>query len=152
MYLARFRFAAAFAGVAAGFTVGCTDPTGSGGSAGSEPVIGVKGVFGLVDLKASTVSAPEDVDPDGYTVAVDDAFGWPIASGQVRTLVVSAGTHRMLLQGVAANCTVTSENPVSVDVPASPAVAAPVTWEVVCGPNGDTGAGAWDIRRAPDPG
>ncbi len=69
------------------------------------------------DLTVTTTTTGSNLDPDGYTVTVDDATSQPIATnGSVTFIGLSPGEHSVALSGVAANCTVTSANPVMVTV------------------------------------
>src|SRR5207302_1261801 len=72
------------------------------------------------DLTVTAATTGQDLDPDGYTVTVD--------GGQSRSLGVNASTtysaltaasHTVALTGVAGNCTVSGQNPRSVNVPTS---------------------------------
>lgn len=62
-------------------------------------------------------------DPDGYSLQADRAPELPV---EVNATVVltdfSPGPHLLQLNGVAPNCTVTGENPRTIDVPASAAL------------------------------
>jgi len=65
----------------------------------------------------TTTTTGASLDPDGYTVTVDDATSQPIATnGSVTFTGLSPGDHSVALSGVAGNCTVTSANPVMVTV------------------------------------
>ena len=69
------------------------------------------------DLTVTTTTTGASLDPDGYTVTVDDATSQPIATnGSVTFTGLSPGDHSVALSGVAGNCTVTSANPVMVTV------------------------------------
>ena len=92
------------------FSVGCTAPTGT--------------------LKVTT-STSGSVPTNNYTVTVD----WNTASaqqiapnnGSVSFSNLSATSHSVALSGFPANCTVTSANPQSVNVPAGGTATAPFT-------------------------
>ncbi len=73
---------------------------------------------GSLHVTATTSGA--DLDPDGYVVCVDPstgyygtscAYGQSITVNGAVTMSVSAGDHRVLLQGIAGNCVVSGENP-----------------------------------------
>src|SRR5204862_6685712 len=69
------------------------------------------------DLTVTTTTTGSSLDPDGYTVTVDDATSQSIATnGSVTFIGLSPGPHSVSLSDVAANCTVTSANPVTVTV------------------------------------
>jgi hypothetical protein len=72
------------------------------------------------DLTVTAATTGQDLDPTGYTVTVD--------GGQSRSLGVNASTtytgltaanHTVELTGLAANCTVSGQNPRTVSVPTS---------------------------------
>src|SRR5206468_1330912 len=69
------------------FTVTCSTPPGN--------------------LTATTSTSGSDVDPDGYTVAVDGGPGQAISiNGSLTFTGLAAGSHDVVLVAVAANCTV----------------------------------------------
>lgn len=77
------------------------------------------------DLTVTTTTTGSSLDPDGYTVTVDNANSQPIpANGAVTFSGLPAGDHTVLLSGVAGNCTVSGPNPQTVTVPAGAAVTA----------------------------
>ncbi len=81
------------------FAVTCVTPTGN--------------------LRVSTRTSGSSLDPDGYTVTLDG--GSPRAVGinaSVTYTNLAAGSHQIALSGVAANCTVSGNNPRTVTVPA----------------------------------
>ena len=60
-------------------------------------------------LTVTTSTSGSDLDPDGYTVAVDQGAGQSIATNSstgVTFTNLPAGNHAVVLSGVAANCTV----------------------------------------------
>ena len=70
------------------------------------------------DLTVTTSTTGVSLDPDGYTVTVDGSTSQAIAtSGSVTFNGLASGNRTVSLSGVAANCTVTSQNPQSVNVP-----------------------------------
>lgn len=71
------------------------------------------------------------IDPDGYTVAIDGAVqGTVLATGSTSVQGMSAGDHRVGLEGVAANCQVQGDNPRTVTVTA--AGNASLQFEITC--------------------
>lgn len=69
-------------------------------------------------LTVTTATSGADLDPDGYTVAVDGGAAQPIAiNGTVTIGSLSAGSHTVALAGLASNCT-TTNNPRTVSVTA----------------------------------
>ena len=80
------------------------------------------------DLTVTTTTTGSSLDPDGYTVTVDDATSQSIATnGSVTFIGLSPGPHSVSLSDVAANCTVTSANPVTVTVVAGETATADFT-------------------------
>ena len=70
-------------------------------------------------------------DPDGYTVQVDGGTVFPIATnGSLVVPDLGTGTHTLLLGGLATNCTVDGENPLSVEALAGQPVA--IAFSVTC--------------------
>ena len=83
-------------------------------------------------IAVSTVTTGSPVDPDGYTVTVDDGPSQHIApTGVVMFAGLAVGSHTVRLTGVAANCAVNGS--VTVNVPLLGTVA--VTFSVICAPN-----------------
>ena len=69
------------------------------------------------DLTVTTTTTGSSLDPDGYIVTVDNATSQPIATnGSVTFAGLSPGDHSVALSDVAANCTVTSANPLTVTI------------------------------------
>jgi hypothetical protein len=84
---------------------------------------------GTLQLTTSTTGI--EPDPDGYTVQIDGQPAEPIGpSGSLQKSGVEAGEHTVLLEGVAANCTVAGTNPRSVSVTAEETT--PVPFHVTC--------------------
>lgn len=95
--------------------------TGCGGS--TEPDTGT--------IEATSVTAGEPTDPDGYTLAVDGDQGRPFATNAILTISdLSAGDHELQLLGVAPHCTLTGESSRTVTVTAGNV--APTTFEIQC--------------------
>src|SRR5438874_968186 len=83
----------------AAFTINCTALTGS--------------------LTVTTTTSGQSQDPDGYTFAVDNGTPQPIGVDQTITVIpVPAGSHTVVLSGVAGNCTVANGRSRTVTVPA----------------------------------
>src|SRR3989441_2287957 len=68
----------------------------------------------------TTATSGVDLDPDGYLLCVDPyegyygttcTYGQSIAVNGAVTVAVSAGDHRVLLNGIAGNCVLRGENP-----------------------------------------
>lgn len=71
------------------------------------------------DLTVTTSTSGSNIDPDGYTVTVDGNSSKAIGSnGSITFSGLSGGNHSVALSGVAANCSVSGDNPRSVSVPA----------------------------------
>src|SRR5439155_3047672 len=86
--------------VTAAFTVNCTALPGN--------------------LTVTTSTGGSSLDPDGYTVTVDGSQSQAIATNNSTGITftgLAAGSHSVALSGVAANCSVTSANPQTVNVP-----------------------------------
>ena len=82
-------------------------------------------------LEIVTASGGTSPDPDGYQFSVDGGTPQPIGtSATVRLANVSAAQHTVELLGVAANCSVTGDNPLGVAVQAGET--ARVSFSVTC--------------------
>jgi Tol biopolymer transport system component len=78
---------------------------------------------GAVQVAVSTTGS--DLDPDGYTVLLAGGSGQAVGvDGTVSFSDVEAGSRQITLDGVAANCSVTGDNPVTVTVVAGQTVQA----------------------------
>src|SRR5688572_28899609 len=76
---------------------------------------------GTMEVTTSTTGA--EPDPDGYTLQLDSQSGQPIGSAAtLRISEIAAGPHTVQLAGVAANCTVSGDNPRAVSVTAGEAI------------------------------
>lgn len=65
---------------------------------------------GAVEVTTSTTG--RELDPDGYTLTLDDVEVQPIGAAATATLAeLTPGTHRIGLGGVSANCIVQGDNP-----------------------------------------
>ena len=91
-------------------TVGLYPACGGGSGGGlTEPTTGT--------LQIATSTSGTELDPDGYTLTVDDAESGAIGSASSRTIAeVEAGAHQVGLSGVAPNCEVQGQNPRAVSV------------------------------------
>jgi hypothetical protein len=89
-------------------------------------------------IVVSTVTSGSPVDPDGYTVTVDNGPPQHIApTGVVTFTGLAVGNHTVTLSGVAANCSVNGT--VTVNVPVLGSVS--VTFTVRCAPNAPPSTG-----------
>ncbi len=94
-------------------------PDPSGGTV--QTSFAVNCVQALGDLTVQTSTTGTDVDPDGYTVTVDGGVNQPVGSnGSVTFTNLDVGQHTVVLTGIATNCTVTGNNPRTVDVQFGP--------------------------------
>jgi len=102
----RYSPGSAFLGLAAMFALGCDDSTGP--AAGST---------GAIRVNVSTTSAKIDLDPDGYSLAIDGGSSQSIApTASVTIPGLSRGTHLVQVDGLQPNCAVVGDNPRSVDL------------------------------------
>jgi Tol biopolymer transport system component len=70
-------------------------------------------------LEVTTVTEGDTLDPDGYTVTLDDAAIEAVGiNGTVTFSGLEPGSHAVQLTGVAKNCTVSGENPQTVTITA----------------------------------
>ena len=82
-------------------------------------------------LNVTTTTTGANLDPDGYTVAVDGGNGTSIAdNGSQSFSNLSSGSHNVTLSGVAANCTVSGGSSQIATVPAGGS--ATVAFQVSC--------------------
>ncbi len=71
------------------------------------------------DLTVTTGTTGSNVDPDGYTVTIDGGASQAIATnGTVTFTGLAAGSHSVVLSGLAGDCAVSGANPRTVTVPA----------------------------------
>lgn len=103
------------------------------------------------DLEVTASTTGEDVDPDGYTVAVDGGEPRPLErNGSVSFGGLPPGTHDVELGDVASNCAVSGDNPRQVDVPSG--ATGSTTFEVTCEPRvGDLEVTVSTTGEDPDP-
>src|SRR5436309_14795562 len=81
--------------------VACSEPLG--------PRIG--------DVRLTVATTGADLDPDGYAIALDGGAAMAVAVNDSKMISgLSAGSHSALLNGLAANCTVSGANPRDIDV------------------------------------
>src|SRR5215208_2377534 len=90
----------------------------------------------LPSLRITAVTTGVQLDPDGYTVAIDGGVAQAVAiDGTLIVDRLSEGSHSIHLAGLATNCTVAGDNPRSVTVAPGTTVAADfaITCAVVTG-------------------
>ena len=91
----------------------CRDAQGPKPQASLLPDLPLPGLGAIV---VSTVTSGSSLDPDGYTVTVDNGSSQHIATNGVVTFTgLSIGNHTVTLSGVAPNCSV--NNTVTVTIP-----------------------------------
>src|SRR6476620_9093818 len=104
---------AALVGFAAMMTLGCDASTAP--------------KTGAIKITISTAGASIDVDPDGYSLSIDGRLSTVIGPNDVITIGdLAPGNYLVRLEGLATNCSVTGNNPVSVDVVDGDKSASPV--------------------------
>src|SRR4051812_48860255 len=81
-------------------------------------------------LEITTVTAGVELDSDGYTVQVDGEPPRSIGAAGQLSANAATGDHSIKLDGIAANCAVAGQNPVTVNVAAN--AGAPVNFSVTC--------------------
>jgi hypothetical protein len=69
---------------------------------------------GMLAITTSTTGAAPDLD--GYTISIDGGDAMLIDINRTSSLALPAGTHQVLLAGLASNCVVQNANPQQVDV------------------------------------
>jgi hypothetical protein len=83
-------------------------------------------------LEVTTSTAGSEPDPDGYTLQVDADQPQPIgASATLQIQNLTPGTHNVLLSGMAANCSVSGDNPQTVTITVGEKTS--VAFALVCG-------------------
>jgi len=98
-------------GVAANCTVQANNPRAGSVTAAGATRFDV-GCASLGNLFVASSTTGVDLDPDGYTVAVDGSVSQPVVTnGNVTFTGVATGSHAVALSGVAGNCTVSGANP-----------------------------------------
>lgn len=84
-------------------------------------------------LEVTTETSGTELDVDGYAVQVDSGPAVPMgAAATLRNTGLNSGTHTLRLVGLAPNCVVDGENPVSVDIVAGQTARA--HFQVACSP------------------
>jgi hypothetical protein len=82
------------------------------------------------------ITATTGTDPDGYAASLDGGPQQAIGiNGSLTLSDVAAGPHRVLLEGLASNCSVNGANPKTVTVVGNATVQAP--FDVTCGNPGN---------------
>ncbi|HEY8256416.1 MAG TPA: hypothetical protein VIG08_02050 [Gemmatimonadales bacterium] len=87
---------------------GVAGACGGGGSDLTEPTTGT--------LHITTSTSGAELDPDGYIVQIDAGPTQAITISGELSVTADSGGHAIRLDGVAANCTVSGDNPRSVTV------------------------------------
>jgi hypothetical protein len=102
------------------FTVTCVAPPAGAGT-----------------LRVTTATTGADLDPNGYTLAVDGGTTQPIGVNGTATLAnMAGGSHSVTLGGLASGCTVQDANPRTVTVAVGAETS--VSFTVTCGSAGGT--------------
>ncbi|MDH3498243.1 MAG: hypothetical protein OER21_15910, partial [Gemmatimonadota bacterium] len=97
--------------------VGCGSETPVGPTTGS--------------IRITTQTTGTELDANGYTAAVDGGTGQAVGVNATLTVPdLATGSHSVTLSGLAANCTVSGSNPVTVTVSAG--ATAQATFNVTC--------------------
>ena len=92
---------------------------------GTEPILPTGSV------RVTTATAGTDLDPDGYTVTLDEGQPQPVAvNGAVLLTGLTSGAHALALGGVAANCIPNDANASALNVVAGDT--ADVAFTVTC--------------------
>ena len=87
---------------------------GCGGGSGGGPTGPTEGT-----LEVITSTTGSDLDPDGYSLTVDNNSAQPLESNASDTVAsLAVGTHSVTLAGLASNCVLDGENPRTVDIAA----------------------------------
>ena len=81
-------------------------------------------------LEVITSTTGSDLDPDGYSITVDEGAATPLAANSADTASLNAGNHNVTLAGVASNCTLGGENPRTVEIAAGSM--ATLQFEIAC--------------------
>ena len=82
-------------------------------------------------VEVSVATGGMDLDPDGYTVALDDGLAQPLAvNGSVTFSQLSAGNLSVALSGIATNCTVAGGNPAPITVTSGATVR--IAFQITC--------------------
>ena len=117
---------------------------GCGGGSGGGPTGPTGPTEGTLEIVSST--AGSDLDPDGYSLTVDEGAANPLAPNGADTVAsLAVGNHTVTLAGVASNCTLGGDNPRSVEIAAGSM--ASLRFEVACSQTAPT-TGAVQISVA----
>lgn len=119
MYQRKLLFVLTF--ILSGLVISCSDS-----STGSEPE--PRGTTGTLKITASTTG--EGTDEDGYTVSFNEVSESLAANGTVKFENIKEGTYNIELSGLAMECVVEGDNPLSVDIVAGETTSA--TFEISC--------------------
>ena len=112
-----------------GYTLRATASGLTAGTSGTFDVTAAPPTTG--DLTVTTSTTGASPDPDGYTFAVDGGTPQPIGVSQTITVsTLPAGSHTVVLSGIASNCTVSNGTSRPVTVPAGASVTA--SFSVTC--------------------
>jgi hypothetical protein len=138
--------------VGVGYTLVASATGHKGGFSGSFDVNPAPPSTGDLTVGASTSGGTPD--PDGYTVTVDGGQARGIGINGATTYAgIAASAHTVELIGLAANCSISGQNPRSVNVPAGSS--ASTTFTVDCPtpppPTGALTVGATTTGGTPDP-
>jgi len=107
-----------------------TIPTAAASCGGGEGVT-VPPTAAILEITTSTSGTEQDAD--GYTVQIDAEAPQAIAAAATLEIPgVTPGNHTVLLGGVAANCTVSGDNPRAISVTAGET--ATISFAVTCAP------------------
>ena len=90
-----------------------------------------------IRVSVTTAGNPLDHDLDGYTVSIDDGPSKPLGPYRELTIAdVAVGSHLIRLGDINSNCTVTGDNPRTVEVPPTrdAGTGVPVAFFVSCAP------------------
>ncbi|HYL56915.1 MAG TPA: hypothetical protein VEU73_15190 [Gemmatimonadales bacterium] len=133
--LAAGSHTVALSGIAGNCSVSGSNPqtvtVPSGGTASASFAISCAATSSNGSLTVTTSTTGSNLDPDGYTVVVDNgAASQPIPDNGSVTFTGPAGDHTVGLSGVAANCTVSGANPRTITVPAGGTTS--TTFAVTC--------------------
>jgi len=81
----------------------------------------------------TTETVGSDLDADGYTVTIGQANMGAIGVNEVKSFSdLTAGSHSVTLEGIAANCTVAGDNPR--DIAVTSGATTPTTFSLTCAP------------------
>ena len=102
-------------------------------------------------IEVTTVTGGEPLDPDGYTIALDEGPATDLGVNSAFDLSdVPAGEHHLELAGVAPHCRLSGPNPRPVTVDGGSTVR--VRFELVCStPSGSIELMATTTGESPDP-